>query len=323
MLTIHFLNVGKGSCTILQFPSGRVALVDICDTGSVTEDEAKSSSDDELTRVAETVRLKEYAVYKSVGMGRFGTVLQDLAKAYNSTLTNPVAYLHELNCPSVFRLVVTHPHMDHISGLGRLRREVTLVNFWDTDNPHRIDPSEWERSPWRKEDWDEYVKLRTSMEDPKVLRLGRGDSNRYWSEDGIEILAPTSNLIEMATRSGDCHHSSYVLRVTYKGVSVILGGDASYEVWDDIWSTYSETELKAHVLLAPHHGSANNFHEAAFKAIAPEIIVVSVALGTDYDYDHYSKIGKVLSTKYYGNIVVSVDDDGKGVYATQHHGATT
>ena len=28
-LTIHFLNVGRGDCTIIEFPSGRVGVVDI------------------------------------------------------------------------------------------------------------------------------------------------------------------------------------------------------------------------------------------------------------------------------------------------------
>jgi hypothetical protein len=28
-LTIHFLNVGQGDCTVIEFPSGRLALVDI------------------------------------------------------------------------------------------------------------------------------------------------------------------------------------------------------------------------------------------------------------------------------------------------------
>lgn len=28
-LKIHFLNVGRGDCTIIQFPSGRVGIVDI------------------------------------------------------------------------------------------------------------------------------------------------------------------------------------------------------------------------------------------------------------------------------------------------------
>ncbi len=28
-LKAHFLNVGRGDCTIVEFPSGRVAMVDI------------------------------------------------------------------------------------------------------------------------------------------------------------------------------------------------------------------------------------------------------------------------------------------------------
>ena len=70
--------------------------------------------------------------------------------------------------------------------------------------------------------------------------------------------------------------------------------------------------LKADVLFAPHHGSKNNVNDEVFKSISPNYVVVSVAEGIDYDYDYYNTLAKkgVLSTKYYGNIVFTVKDDG-------------
>jgi len=37
-LVVHFLNVGQGDCTIIQFPSGRVGIVDI-DNLPILDDE--------------------------------------------------------------------------------------------------------------------------------------------------------------------------------------------------------------------------------------------------------------------------------------------
>ena len=47
MLKIHFLNVGHGDCTLLEFPSGRTTLIDINNSKVVdkkTEEELASGS---------------------------------------------------------------------------------------------------------------------------------------------------------------------------------------------------------------------------------------------------------------------------------------
>jgi len=41
---------------------------------------------------------------------------------------------------------------------------------------------------------------------------------------------------------------------------------------------------------------------------------VSVAEGVDYARELYSRYGRVLSTKYYGNISVKIKDTGKIIF---------
>lgn len=41
MLKIHFLNVGHGDCTLLEFPSGRTTLIDINNSKVVDEETEK------------------------------------------------------------------------------------------------------------------------------------------------------------------------------------------------------------------------------------------------------------------------------------------
>jgi beta-lactamase superfamily II metal-dependent hydrolase len=106
--------------------------------------------------------------------------------------------------------------------------------------------------------------------------------------------------------------------VGYEGRSAILGGDASKRVWGDILDHYGEESMKTNILLAPHHGSVHNFHKEAMEAMDPDYIIVSVAVGTDYAYDEYSSIGQVLSTKWRGNIVFSIDDFGNIEYSTEY-----
>ena len=43
MLKVHFLNVGKGNCTVISFPSGNLAVIDI--DNSKIDDETDSLQD--------------------------------------------------------------------------------------------------------------------------------------------------------------------------------------------------------------------------------------------------------------------------------------
>jgi len=309
MLRIHFLNVGKGSCTVIEFPSGRIGVVDI--------DDSQSFAEEEVAAIAEMMNIElKYAL--ALRKGGVSAATAVVEKAYSRQLTDPISYLRELGRTQVFRFILTHPDMDHMSGLGRLHRTSTLLNFWDTGNDKQMDEDEWAKSRWRKQDWECYQQLRQSTSDPKVLALYRGAKGKYYDEDRIEIWAPTEDLVQQANDSQDYNGLSYVLKVTYEGKSVVLGGDATKDVWADILDYYGEDELHADILLAPHHGSKHNFQKEAMEAMSPSYIVVSVATGTDYAYREYSNIGKVLSTKWYGNIVFEIDDLGEIAYCTQY-----
>ena len=283
MLKVRFLNVGKGNCTIIESPTSRLSMIDI-DNSTIDDKERK--------------------------------------------LTDPIEFfVNRYTGKSLFRFILTHPDCDHLSGLNKLLSKVALGNFWDTNNNKEISDDTWDTSPYDKADWDCYLKIRKSEDNPKCLQLYRNATSECcWVEDGITVLSPTEGLV---TKSNDAkeddeqkyHHLSYVLRLDYKGKRFLFGGDASPDAWDSILKAYGKEGLKSNLLLAPHHGSKNNVHEEALKAIAPDYVVVSVAENVDYDYDFYSKLGTCLSTKYYGNITFEVNDEGKiEVYVERNAG---
>jgi competence protein ComEC len=233
-------------------------------------------------------------------------------------LTDPVKYFQtEFSDKGIFRFVLTHPDLDHMSGLNDLANAVSITNFWDTNNNKTIDEDSWEDSPYDKSDWDKYQKLRKSTENPKCLCLYRDGKGDYWTEDGISILSPTPELVDVSNKAPETdsqkyHHLSYVLMLEYKEKRILFGGDASIDVWDDILESCGSASLKADVFFAPHHGSPNNVNKEVFKKISPDYVVISVAEGVDYDYDYYHELAgkKVYSTKHYGTIVFTIKDDG-------------
>lgn len=269
MLKIEFLNVGKGNCTLITFPSGRFTIVDI--------DNSRVNGDNRLT--------------------------------------DPIEFLkkHHFGIPP-FRFILTHPDMDHLSGLEQLINYQMPTNFWDTNNNKSITDSDWNSSPYNKGDWDTYQSIRSKKFGLTYNCFRRGDRpDCCFVQDNIEILSPNEELEQLANESKEYNHISYVLLIRFAGRKIILGGDASTDVWENILSHYGKEYLKSDIFLAPHHGSENNIHDEAFKAIAPSYVIVSVVSKVDYAYDYYNKLASslVLSTKYYGNITVEVKDNGE------------
>lgn len=260
--------MGKGNCTIIEFPSKRLTVIDV-DNSKVEGDRA---------------------------------------------LTDPIVYLQKkFEGQNIFRFILTHPDMDHMSGLDELSDKMSIINFWDTNHNKKMDDDDWETSPYNKEDWEKYLEFRESEENPKCLILRRGESADFWAQDNIEILSPSTGLEKLANEKSEYNHLSYVLMVKYAGVRILLGGDATKEAWEEILKECGAKNLKADIFLAPHHGSEDNIHEEAFAQIAPDYVIVSVAEGCEYAREYYKKLAKrlVLSTKFYGNVDVYVDDDGK------------
>ena len=267
MLKIHFLNVGKGNCTIIDFPTGHLTVIDT--------DNSRNSDENDLT--------------------------------------DPVDYIKKVFPDrDIFRLIITHPDMDHLSGMEEMDSNFSIINFWDTENNKKMSDKELDDSPYDKEDWKTYQKYRTSETSPKALFLHRNGTGDYWNEDGIKIISPSKSLVKRANESGEYNHLSYVLSVSYNGYKILIGGDATVAAWNEIEEELGSNTLKADLFLAPHHGSKYNVNKEVFEHIEPDYVVVSVIQGGDYDYNYYSTLAKknVLSTKHYGNITFHINDNG-------------
>jgi beta-lactamase superfamily II metal-dependent hydrolase len=133
------------------------------------------------------------------------------------------------------------------------------------------------------------------------------------------ILAPTEELKLAANQAEDANAHNYVLWLDYAGFNVVLGGDATYEVWQSIFARYG-ANLKCNILKASHHGRDSGYHQEVVKAMKPEFTIVSVGTKPETDasnkYRQYS--GKVWSTRWKGNIVLTISENGKGQIVSQY-----
>lgn len=303
-LTIHFLNVGHGDCTIIEFPD-HLTMVDINNSKSLDDDTAKELG--KSFGVTDT----DWMVSRVLGSR------PDKIKEYEEALTDPVDfYISKFGRQSLFRYIQTHPDMDHMSGLYRLGDEgIETINFWDTK--HSVeksdDPDDWEDGQYDIRDWQTYLKLRKSKEKPKALFFTTGDKHEFFHGDGIRIWAPSKNSPEIDEDS-EVNALSYVLRIQFGECSIMLGGDAPESYWKSVYDIPDFTYPKVHLLKAPHHGRKSGYHWQSVKAMSPDFTVVSVGELKKKDdafsgYERWSEKG-CYSTRFEGNIKAQCWEDG-------------
>jgi beta-lactamase superfamily II metal-dependent hydrolase len=291
---ISFLNVGAGSCTVVESPSGRVSMIDINDGTELREARSMSS---------EARALREAEI-----------------KELSARLVDPITWVKtRVGCDGLFRFVLSHPDCDHLAGLRRilLRRELPTLNFWDIPHSKALSKADFTNDDlWS--DWAGYEVMRRELDVeglvlPTLVRPLRGARGHYWIDDDIEVLSPTSELVEGcdALATPKYNNASYVLRTNFGGTSVLIPGDVESKGWNDILE--AGIDLAADILVASHHGRMSGFSERAMDAIRPAVVIISTsALDPAVDAeDEYRKwTDHVYSTRAYGTIIARMYDDG-------------
>lgn len=294
-LKFHFLNVGDGDCTIVDFPARRVKLT-------------KKLIDPRLMMV-DLNHYNEHDEYEHV-----------------------IDYLKQnFENKSIFRFISTHPHKDHLKGIKSLfeERGILIWNFWDLN--HNFEPKK-EDEKWEsyKEDWKKYLELRDRKDDEGLFVRRYWDEQNgkieYWNEDEITILSPSKDLYELAHKKEDgsdrdpqdvdIHCMPYVLLIQFNGAKIILSSDANEKCWDYIMKNYKEKIKDIHILKAAHHGRLNGFHEEAVKIMNPKHIIFSMTEDTEKKYGSEEEFSKIVPEAIFyktwreKNIILECDFNG-------------
>jgi competence protein ComEC len=286
---ISVLNVGAGSCIVIESsPSGRVSMIDINDGGELRE--------------ARTLSLAQRVLFS------------ENLRSLKALLEDPLEFCKANGIHELWRFILTHPDADHMSGLRRiLGGELPTTVFWDI--PHKR--TRTKRSEFKTdaafEDWLAYQALRDGkLPSPQLIGPLRGAKRHYWVDDDIEILSPTTPLVEDCDKADVYNNGCYVLRVSHGPTRVLLPADIEEKAWNDMLD--SGLRLSADVLVASHHGRKSGYSERAMEAIDPSVVIISTdKLDPDHDAeDEYRKWTKhVYSTRKHGTIWVRMHDDGR------------
>lgn len=297
MPTVHLLNVAPGDCTIIQHPSGRTTMIDICD-------------------------------------GNLNTSVMGLAQLYSvrnasanqrmcDRPTNPIDYVKKLGGGKLFRFILTHPDMDHMDGFNRLIDEIGIVNYWDSGARKSKKP-DFAGSPYREEDWDRYVKVRDGKEEAvtivtplagaKFSFANLNDGNESGG-DGLYILAPDTDLLNDLDEDDDLNDASYVLLYRSPGVRIVLPGDAHDLSCEYVMANFANDIRNSSFLLAPHHGRDSDRSYDFLDVMRPRLTLIGCSPSEYIDYDQWRRRGlEYITSNQAGNVVLEISEGIIDVY---------
>lgn len=204
-----------------------------------------------------------------------------------------VDYLKDQGVSTLYAIVETHPHEDHIGGLSNVINSFTIKNVYTTKATSTTKT---------------YTNLQNLIKD-KNLPV----TNITY---GVTILADTSVsmtfLSPIKTSYSDLNDWSGVLKVQYGDVSFLLMGDASTNIEGDLLSKCKD-KLPSTVLKVGHHGSSTSTSSSFLDAVKPQYAVIEV--GKDNPYGHPTS--ETLNRLSDANVkVFRTDLDGTVVFTT-------
>jgi len=175
--------------------------------------------------------------------------------------------------PHLDAVLVSHTDMDHARGLRWILEHFEVgALYWSTFSAGRADSGEGQflREAARKHGIPERL-------------LVRGDSVPLTDGLSLEVLWPEAGEdagTDIGNRLSN-NDASLALRLVRRGKGLaLLCGDMTAPALRRL--TESGQDMRAEVLVLPHHGAASSFQKRFYDAVAPELALASAA-----SFNHY------------------------------------
>jgi len=152
----------------------------------------------------------------------------------------------------------------------------------------------------------------SAADGPSSVAIDIGDQLRLSERSAIEVLSPP---VMTASRAHESDNDrSLVLLLTIGDRRILLTADI--EASAEEWLVRSGLDLRADILLVPHHGSNTSSTPALIEAVQPALAIVSSGLNNPHGHPHPAVLGRfategipVVRTDERGNIEMRSDGE--------------
>jgi len=214
--------------------------------------------------------------------------------------------LQKAGVKRIDKLILTHPHADHIGGVeGVVLRDYEVGEVYDNGMPSK------------SKIYTRYMKI-LKQKNIKRHGLAAGDELDFGGGVKFKVYAPEKAVVEKGSKTTDDHdpnNESVVGRLIFGDFSMMFTGDAEKAEEMPMVSSYGK-ELKSTVLKSGHHGSKTSSSKEFLRKVAPEAALISCGTGNDYGHPHEPTMKKyrAMKLKIYEtdkNGTITVKTDGK------------
>ena len=197
-----------------------------------------------------------------------------------------VPYLRSQGIDSIDRAILSHDDIDHTGGYESIKERINVVNVMQSVNIPTENPD---------------VELCTS--------------GKRWHWDGVvfTVLHPGHDYLDKRDNNMSC-----VVQITTRTDKLLLTGDIERQVEAHLVKFFARNDdnLRADVLVVPHHGSRSSSSEQFVQAVSPKLALISVGYRNRYGLpkadvvERYRRSGTaVLDTNWSGAITLTLGAD--------------
>ncbi|CQR72156.1 ComEC family competence protein [Sporomusa ovata DSM 2662] len=202
-----------------------------------------------------------------------------------------VSMLKSQGITTIDKLLITHPHADHIGGAAAVFQQFTVKQIYDSG---------------LKSTSNLYKQYLTQIQKKSIpfTVVSAGMTIDLGNEILLKVLAPEAPFI--GGSEPDLNNNSIVAKLVYRNFSLLLTGDAESEAEERMLKK-DASALKSTLLKSGHHGSRTSSSMAFLQAVTPEAAFISVGANNDYHHPHPSTLKKYKEKKI---DVYRTDTDG-------------
>ncbi|MDD5723998.1 MAG: DNA internalization-related competence protein ComEC/Rec2 [Syntrophales bacterium] len=212
-------------------------------------------------------------------------------------------YLWREQIKKIDIMVLTHPDQDHAGGLLYIAENFEVGEVWS--NGQESKNESWQR-------------LQKVIRQKRIAHriVGTGTPERIIGGASIRILNPERSASgqDLCFPDSDYNDNGIVMKIRFGRRNILLPADISGLAEARLIA--SGHDLRADVLMAPHHGGYASNTAAFLRAALPEIAVISCGPDNAFGFpnpdvlDRYTQAGvRVLRTDKEGAIIVRTDGE--------------
>lgn len=210
-----------------------------------------------------------------------------------------IAELNKAGISRLERVILTHPHSDHIGAIQAVLDNFDVVEILDNGI---VSPSPF------------YIKYRTAH--IACRNLESGDTVNFGNRAYFKVLHPDTflvNCVNSGVQRSNPNDESIVGRLTFGDFSMLFTGDVEKTIEADLIAQ----NIKSTILKAGHHGSRTSSSANFVANVQPQFVFISAGKNNRFKHPHKKpleiyrvngvKPENIYCTAFNGTVVIETD----------------